>query len=112
MPKRIIITGASSGIGAAIAYELAKQGHHLGLCARRGEELESLCNALQEKHPNGNFFWEALDVSMHDQVAQRIQTLTSRLGGLDILVANAGVIGVRRTGSGELEKTSRFFRLT
>jgi len=109
MSKRIIITGASSGIGAAIAHELAKQGHHLGLCARRGEELESLCNALQEKHPNGKFFWEALDVSMLDQVAQRIQTLTSRLGGLDILVANAGVIGVRRTGSGELEKDQSIF---
>lgn len=109
MSKRIIITGASSGIGEALAYELASQGHHLGLCARRAEELESLCHALKEKHPNGHFIWETLDVTQLDQVPLNIKNLTERLGGLDIIVANAGVIGVRKTGSGELYKDKTIF---
>lgn len=109
MSKRIIITGASSGIGAALAHELARQGHHLALCARRAGDLESLCNALKEKHPNNEFIWETLDVTHLDQVATTILNLKERLGGLDILVANAGVIGVRRTGSGELDKDKAIF---
>ncbi len=109
MSKRIIITGASSGIGAALAHELAKQGHHLALCARRSEDLQSLCSALSEKHPNGVFIWESLDVVQLDQVSNTVHALTKRLGGLDIIVANAGVIGVRRTGSGELDKDKAIF---
>ncbi|HUH57948.1 MAG TPA: SDR family NAD(P)-dependent oxidoreductase [Pseudomonadales bacterium] len=111
MSKRIIITGASSGIGEALAHELANQGHHLALCARRADELEALCSSLKEQHPNGQFYWQTLDVTQFDQVAGCIQNLTEQLGGLDILVANAGVIGVRRTGSGELEKDQTIFNV-
>ena len=111
MTKRIIITGASSGIGEALAYELASQGNHLALCARREEELKDLCGKLKDKYPNGEFIWETLDVSQLDQVGPTIHKLKDRLGGLDTLVANAGVVGVRATGSGELDKDQWIFNV-
>src|SRR5690554_612414 len=95
MTKRIIITGASSGIGEALAYELASQGNHLALCARREDELKDLCSKLKDKHPYGEFIWATLDVSQLDQVGPTIHKLKDRLGGLDTLVANAGVVGVQ-----------------
>lgn len=109
MSKRMIITGASSGIGAALAHELAAQGHSLALCARRSDALEALCANLLEKHPQGTFIWDTLDVAKLDTVAHCIDGLKNRLGGLDTIVANAGVTGVRRSGSAELEKDQAIF---
>ena len=46
MAKSVIITGASSGIGAALAHEFANRGYNIALCARRVEKLEALQQAL------------------------------------------------------------------
>lgn len=111
MNKRIIITGASSGIGKALAQAYAAQGFDIGIMARRATELALLCDELQARYPKQRFLFECLDVAELNEVAPSIQKLTQRLGGLDIFIANAGTIGVRRTGSGDLSVDLAIFNV-
>lgn len=100
--KTIVITGASSGIGSALAQEYAQRGFDVALCARREEKLAQLCEQLQQQFPNQTFIAATLDVNQLDSVATVINQLQQQLGQIDILVANAGITGVRRTGSGDI----------
>jgi short-subunit dehydrogenase len=102
MPKKILITGASSGIGRALADELADRGYSIALTARRMETLEEIRDTLQSKHPSATFVAHPLDVVAYDSVPEQISACVERLGGLDILFANAGI------GLGEKVGTSRF----
>jgi short-subunit dehydrogenase len=81
-----IITGASSGIGWSLAKELARQGAKVGLVARRRDNLERLAHEIG---PHAAF--EAADVADREQSVAAIRSLSSRLGPIDLLVANAGV---------------------
>jgi short-subunit dehydrogenase len=102
MTKNVVITGASSGIGAALAREFASRGYSIALCARRIEKLESLQQELVQNNSNIEVITSALDVNELDTVPTVLSEIKSRLGNLDIIVANAGITGVRRTGSGDL----------
>jgi short-subunit dehydrogenase len=102
MTKNAVITGASSGIGAALAREFASRGYNIALCARRIEKLESLQQELVQNNSNIEVITSALDVNELDTVPTVLSEIKSRLGNLDIIVANAGITGVRRTGSGDL----------
>lgn len=86
---RAIITGASSGIGQAIALEYVKQGAIVGLIARRVEKLKELLTRIKES--GGTGFFEEADVSNYEQVKRAINNLVQSMGGLDIIIANAGV---------------------
>ena len=68
MPKKILITGASSGIGRALAYELAGRGYALALTARRLETLEEIRDDMQAKHPSATVAVHPLDVVAYDTV--------------------------------------------
>lgn len=109
MSQSVIITGASSGIGKALAFEYAQRGFNIGLCARREAELQQLCNDIQQQYPQVKCQWQSLDVTNNEQVTKVINELASRLGGVDIVIANAGIIGVRRTGSGDLSTDEKIF---
>lgn len=109
MTQSVIITGASSGIGKALAFEYAKRGFNIGLCARRENELQQLCNEIQQQYPQVTCQWQSLDVTNTEQVKTVINKLTTQLGGLDIMIANAGITGVRRTGSGDLSTDEKVF---
>lgn len=80
----IVITGASSGIGAATAKQFSDQGHPLLLLARRVERLEALNlpNALCEK----------VDITDYDQLKQAIEKAEQQFGPADCIVNNAGVM--------------------
>ena len=84
-----VITGASSGIGWALARALAAQGARVGLVARRREPLEQL--AAEIAQAGGTAAAAPADVGDRPAVVAAIRDLATRLGPVDLLVANAGV---------------------
>jgi thioester reductase-like protein len=85
-----VITGASSGIGAATAAALAKEGAHVALAARRTEALETLKKKLAIY--GGKVTVHQTDVTKKEQVESLIRTTEASLGPVDILVSCAGVM--------------------
>jgi short-subunit dehydrogenase len=86
--KRVFITGASSGIGAALAQRYAEKGAMLGLVARRGEMLEQLRAGLPH---SGRHQIYALDVTDHAALATAAADFIGKTGGPDVVIANAGI---------------------
>jgi len=107
MPKKILITGASSGIGRALAYELAGRGYALALTARRMETLEEIRDELKTKHPSATVVVHPLDVVAYDTVPGVISACADSLGGLDILFANAGIGLGEKVGKGRFQDARR-----
>lgn len=92
MSEKIILTGASDGIGRAMALEFARQGHSLGLIARRIELLTTLkAECLLEGAPQ--VFIESVDVTHEEKFEAALSQLDEQLGGATIFIANAGVMG-------------------
>ncbi len=87
--QKVIITGASTGIGKAIAKELAKAGAQVGLLARRKELLLELVNDVQTL--GGKAFYKTADISNRQETLLGISELINCMNGVDILIANAGV---------------------
>lgn len=86
-----IITGASQGIGQAIAHHLAPLGVHLVLCARNVDKLTSLARELAVQHPEIQTLPLACDVRDPQQVQRVIEETQKTFGKIDILINNAGV---------------------
>jgi short-subunit dehydrogenase len=85
MTKTVVITGASAGIGAALARHLGRQGHHLGLAARRGPELERVaaeCGTAVEV--------VVADMRRRADVERLRDAALRRFGRVDVWVNNAG----------------------
>ncbi len=89
--KTILITGASSGLGAEMARQFADRGHDLALCARRAERLEELKAELEGKHPGQRFEVRALDVLDDDAVFEVFRAFKADFGTIDRIVVNAGL---------------------
>lgn len=85
--KVVVITGASSGIGRALAKELAMKGALLSLGARRTELLEELRAEL----PSTEILISKTDVSLEEDCRQLIENTIQRYGKIDILINNAGI---------------------
>ena len=98
----ILITGASSGLGAEMARQFAARGNDLALCARRTDRLESLRKEILSAHPDRRIEVRALDVNDHDQVFEVFRAFASDFGTIDRVVINAGV------GKGAPLGTGRF----
>jgi short-subunit dehydrogenase len=82
------ITGASSGIGAALARELTRRGAHVALAARRQDRLEALATELRAA--GRRVLVLACDVTRDGDVERAVAHTVAELGRLDVLVANAG----------------------
>jgi short-subunit dehydrogenase len=87
--KVVVITGASSGIGRELAYQLAEQGALLSLAARNGERLAAIAKECQAR--GGRAIAIVTDVSEQAQCAQLIQRTAENYDRIDILVNNAGI---------------------
>lgn len=90
--KTAIVTGASKGIGRAIGALLVEQGADVVLCSRNGAEAEAAASSLKQSG-GGRALGVACDVRREDDVRRLFDTTVQKFGGLDILIANAGVGG-------------------
>jgi clavulanate-9-aldehyde reducatase len=88
--KAVAITGASSGIGEAIALACAKAGAAVALAARRTDRIEELAQRIEAQ--GGRALAITADVGEEDQARAFVQGAAEGLGGLDVLVNNAGVM--------------------
>lgn len=86
-----IITGASEGLGFALASHIAREGRVVVLLARRIEPLDAAVSRLSTAHPNARIFAAALDVGRLDAFEQIAALLASKKLYLDVLVNNAGI---------------------
>ena len=86
--KRVFITGASSGLGMALAREYAAQGAQLGLLARRESALQDLLHSLP--HPERHHIYVA-DVNDHASMESAAADFLYQAGGVDVVIANAGI---------------------
>ena len=103
MTKTILITGASSGLGAEMARQFADLGYDLALCARRLDRLEELKGEIAASHPERRVEIRTLDVNDHDQVFKVFHAFHDDFGHLDRIVVNAGL------GKGAPIGTGKFY---
>lgn len=89
--QNILITGASSGLGAGMARQFAARGRNLALCARRTDRLEELKAEIADRHPYIKVAIAALDVNDHEAVPRVFNELSEELGGIDRVIVNAGI---------------------
>ena len=99
MAKTILITGASSGLGAGMAREFAKKGYNLAICARRQERLDALKQELESQF-GIKVIAKTLDVTQYDDVFTVFKAFQAEFGRIDRIIVNAGVGEGRRIGKG------------
>jgi short-subunit dehydrogenase len=107
METAVLITGASSGIGAGLAREFARRGMRVALVARRQEQLTSLAAELNAA--GGKASAHRGDVTVEGDLARVVEELAAQGVGISIVVANAGFGVVGRAQSLELEDYRRQF---
>ncbi|MDG4767441.1 SDR family oxidoreductase [Solwaraspora sp. WMMD406] len=101
MPGLAVVTGASSGIGAATAVRLADDGYHVVLVARRKARLESLADKIQGR---------VAQVDVTDRAA--VRTMTDSIPSCDVLVNNAGgAFGADEVATGDPADWERMFQI-
>jgi NAD(P)-dependent dehydrogenase (short-subunit alcohol dehydrogenase family) len=87
--RRVLVTGASSGIGAGLAEDFAAAGAVVGICARREDRLAEVLERCRATSPDSRM-WVA-DLSVDAEVDRVARAAVDELGGVDVLVNNAGI---------------------
>lgn len=108
--KTVVITGASAGIGKAMAFEFAARGYALGLTSRRLEVLEDVRAAILAKDAGARVEVSAIDVSDTESVGAGLSELFGRMGGVDIVVVNAGINSLTKVGAGQLQNEAQMIQ--
>jgi short-subunit dehydrogenase len=108
--SRALITGASRGIGRALAESLAPRGVRLGLLARGKEDLEELARSLPES-PAGPHLTLAADISKRPQTQRAIDRFAKQAGSIDLLFANAGVLDYAPFADQEIDVAERMVQV-
>ncbi|VAW31118.1 3-oxoacyl-[acyl-carrier protein] reductase paralog [hydrothermal vent metagenome] len=89
--QRAIVIGASSGIGAALVRELAHSGYSVAAVARREAKLQELSDSVNTAVVGGSVATYSHNVTNFDEIPTLFQTIVQQLGGLDLIIYNAGV---------------------
>lgn len=95
-----LVTGASAGIGAAVARALAEDGMRVAVCARRRDRLEALAKTL----PHAEVLPLVVDLRDPSQISAAFDQVRERFGGVDVLVNNAGLGHSAPLVSGDTEE--------
>jgi len=106
MSRSMFVTGASSGIGEALAMEFARRGYDLALAARRVERLEALADRLRSAG-SGRVLCLPLDVTDFPSIEVALGRAAAEFGRLDVVVANAGVGYSLPVGKGRIDEVRR-----
>lgn len=107
--RRVMITGGARGIGAGLAASFAADGAAVGLIGRDQERLAQSAGRLESDGAAGSrIVWRAADVGDRSQIAAAIDEICAELGGLDVLVNNAGQARWVHTDS-PLETAERYW---
>ncbi|MBB4037810.1 hypothetical protein GGR21_003731 [Dysgonomonas hofstadii] len=107
MKKTALITGATSGLGKAIALRLAKEGCDVIITGRRKERLEELEKEIEVKYES-KVYSLCFDVRVYDEVETAIDSLPKEWKKIDILVNNAGLaVGLAPIQDGEIDDWER-----
>lgn len=105
--QRLLITGASAGLGREMALQFAAMGRDLWLCARRLDRLEALKHEIATRYPTVQVHVAELDVCDH-QAVERVFNLAFETGaGLDRIIVNAGIGGGAPIGSNQAAVNQR-----
>lgn len=107
----VLITGASSGIGRALAFELAPRARALVLAARRKDRLESLKGELLQKCPALKVLVFGCDVTDRARSEEMLAAVEAELGGVDVLINNAGFGDLGAFDLADWDKTERMIAL-
>lgn len=105
----VFITGASSGIGAAIAEQYAKQGCALVLCARRTERLNEVADNCKKLNSECEILPLQCDVTKKEDLDSAVRETLSKFGRIDVVYANAGYVARGRFEKLKLEDHQRQF---
>lgn len=97
MAATALVTGASSGIGAATALAFARTGATVGICARREDRLAEVLEQCREHAPESRMW--GVDLADLDALPAFVARVEAELGGIDVLVNNAGVPKRRRSAT-------------
>lgn len=107
MKKIALVTGATSGIGKAIALRLAKEGCNVIITGRRKERLEELKTEIEKQH-NVRVLTAVFDVRKYDEVEKKLGHLPAGWKDIDILVNNAGLaVGLNPIHQGVIDDWER-----
>jgi short-subunit dehydrogenase len=104
-----VVTGASSGIGRALALRLGSHGHKVGLIARRRDALEEVASAIDER--GGLACAAPADVGDRGSLREAVAEIEARLGPVDVLVANAGFGAPTRLDPLNIDDVEATFRV-
>jgi short-subunit dehydrogenase len=105
-----IVTGASRGIGRALARQLASRGVLVGLLARSRDDLEEVAESLP-RAPDGDHLVLAADVAKRRELERAIERFVKRAGGVDILAANAGIAHYGRFADTEVDRAEEMVKV-
>ncbi|KAL4820710.1 hypothetical protein BDW67DRAFT_153052 [Aspergillus spinulosporus] len=89
--KNVLITGASMGIGEAIARRVAAEGSNLALIARSEDKLKGIAVDLQKRYPRSKVIFKPIDLQIYESVEIAVNETVKELGDIDILINNAGL---------------------
>lgn len=107
--KTALITGASSGIGSAVAIELAHRGYNLILMARRIDHLVQLQEDIQKKYLDSKIVVVASDVADFEKHMTQVREAAKDFSSLDLVIANAGIGYTTDEGENCWEKNKKTF---